>query len=143
MAVVGIEAKIADALFAHVRDLVLSPALPISWPGLPFTAPPSGAYLRCDYLPNRPRPAIVSTNAKVIWQGLLQVSVFWPASPAVGVIAGLEIRSAVLAHFKQGTVARRNGVVVKVIEHPWPSAAIEAPDRLQLPATIPWICIAA
>ena len=143
MAVVGTETKIADALFFHLQGLVVTPALPISWPGLVYQPTTGTAYLRCDYLPNRSRPAVVTPGAAEVRQGLLQVSVFWPASPARGVVGPLGVQQLVMDRFASGTRLARNGVVVKVIEHPWPAPPLEEPDWLQFPTTIPWISIAA
>jgi len=132
------DAAILDALSYHLSLFTASPALPVAYPGIAFTPPADGRYLDATFLPNRPANEPVGFNHQIVRRGLFQIAVLWPVG--VGQVAPVDIGGQVAAHFARGTVIRRNGVVVSVLNAPWTSPPLQEPDRVRVPVTISWHC---
>lgn len=92
-----IEANIQAALFARVAALTLSPAHPVAWPNLSFTAPADRRYLRVSHLPNSTDRLFVGSSDPHQHQGILQVVVCAPLNK--GEAAVMEIAGLVADHF--------------------------------------------
>lgn len=135
----GVETRIAEALFARLASLVLSPAVPVAWPGRDFRA--SGAYLRPSFLPAATAAFSVRPDGTNEHRGLLQVDVFWPEDK--GLTEPMERASEVIAHFKRGTTMYREGVKVRVVRPPYPSPALQEPGWLQVTVSIPYLAFVA
>lgn len=97
MAAVGTDAKIAESLFTRLAALVLSPALPVSYPEpvRPFVRPASGPWLEANFLPAATAGIGISSWDEHV--GLLQVTVVYPNGS--GVLAPLEIAHNIVAWF--------------------------------------------
>jgi len=130
----GVETSIFSALGDRLQQLVLSPAVPISWPNLSFT--PRGAYLRPYPLPARTESMGVSYQSPNDYRGIYQVDVFWPVNQ--NPISAYECASAIIAHFKKGTKMVRDGISVWVEGPPWQSPPLEEPSWFHVPVNVPY-----
>ena len=130
----GIETRIFEALNAQLAALVFTPPVPIAGPNLPFT--PTGAYLRPWLLPATAEALTISSEGHNLYTGIYQVSVFWPVGK--GMLPALEHASAIAAYFKRGTFATRDGLTVHIILPPRVEPAIQEPDVLHIPVSIPY-----
>lgn len=130
----GVETNIAGALGTRLSQLVLSPAVPISWPNLDFT--PQGAYLRPTLLPARTESMGVSFRAPNDHAGVYQVDVFWPVRE--NYLNAIECASKIIDHFKKGTKMVRSGISVWVDGPPWQSPHLQEPNWFHVPVNIPF-----
>lgn len=128
-----VEATIAELLFARLTSLVLSPVLPVAYPGLAFT-PPAGAYLRADFIPNRTENLGLANEASARHQGILQVMAIYPANG--GVIKPTNTAGLVASHFAKGTILYGSGVKLKVYAKPSVGAPMIEPDKVNVPVTV-------
>lgn len=135
----GIEARIADILLTHLGTLTLAPAVPVSYPGIPFT-PPSGTYLEATIHQNTTLDHFIGDDSTSEYRGLLQVSVRTPAG--AGIIAPMDLAGKVAEHFKRGTVLSKDGLTVRVLKTPDIAGPLQEPDRLHVPVTVTWFCFA-
>ncbi|MET3352375.1 UNVERIFIED_ORG: hypothetical protein ABID33_000258 [Xanthobacter viscosus] len=134
------EAQIADALIWHLSQLVLTPARPIAWPGVPFSPTVGVPFLSATHLPNTTSATGLAFDAGREFRGLFQVSVFW--QPGKGIIEPLDLAGQVAGHFERGTRIARHGRMVEVNRPPDVAPPIEQPDWVQVPVTIRWRCVA-
>ncbi|MHC1549396.1 phage tail terminator-like protein [Phyllobacterium sp. K27] len=141
----SVEGTILSLLLARLAALVLTPALPIAQPGIPFTAPTETSgpnigkpkpYLRADFIPNRTDNLGLANDAKARHQGLLQVMVVYP--PGVGVVKPTDIGGSIAAHFAKGTIMYGSGVKLKVYQKPNVGAPMIETDKIYVPVTILW-----
>ncbi|MFG1364657.1 DUF4128 domain-containing protein [Xanthobacter versatilis] len=140
MAISHPEAQIADALIWHLSQLVLTPARPISYPGMTFSPTVGVPYLAATHLPNTTGATGLAFDSDREFRGLFQVSVFWPARK--GIIEPFDLAGTLAVHFASGTRILRHGRVVEVNRPPTVAPAIEQPDWVQVPVTIRWRCVA-
>lgn len=131
----SVEAKISDLLLGHLAEFPQSPALPIAWPGLPFT-PPSGTYLEATLIPNTNVNRGLGTDDSTQFRGILQVAVM--ASANEGIIAAMEIASHIADHFERGTALSEGTLRVKFEGRPSIAPYMQEPDRLRIPVSIRW-----
>lgn len=129
----GIEARIADILLTHLGTLTLTPAVPVAYPGVPFT-PPSGTYLEATIHQNTTLDHFIGTDSTSEYRGLLQVSVRTPAG--AGIIAPMDLAGKVSEHFRRGTVLSKDGLSVRVSKTPDIAGPLQEPDRLHVPVSI-------
>ncbi|HEV7253877.1 MAG TPA: DUF4128 domain-containing protein [Mesorhizobium sp.] len=129
------EAAIPDALFRHLDTLTLSPALPIAWPGKPFT-PPAGAYLELTFLPNTNRNLFLGNSDPTQHVGLLQVTVV--GAPKEQVVALNDIAGRIVAHFAKGTTVEKDGVRVRITAKPSVAPPLLDDGRKRVPVSIPY-----
>lgn len=135
-------ASVLRALLDHVAALVFSPPLPVSYPEpgegadgeAGFEPPEDRKYLEVQFFPND--PAWRGLSAGKMDQGLLQIGVVWPKRQ--GLIAPLEVVGVVEAHFAKETTLFHGGFKVTVTSDPSHSAALDEPDAVKIPVTIPW-----
>jgi hypothetical protein len=130
-----VEATIAELLFARLTSLVLTPVLPVAFPGLAFTSP-AGPYLRADFIPNRTDNLGLANDASARHQGILQVMAIYPVGQ--GVIKPTNTAGLVAAHFAKGTILHGSGVKLKVYAKPSVGAPIVEPDKINVPVTVLW-----
>jgi hypothetical protein len=130
-----VEATIAELMFARLATLVLSPVLPVSYPGLAFTAP-SGPYLRADFIPNRTDNLGLAHDARVRHQGILQVMAIYPVGQ--GVMTSTNTGGLIASHFAKGTILYGSGVQLKVYAKPSVGGPIIEPDKINVPVSILW-----
>lgn len=136
MAASGIEAGIADALYWRLSQLTLTPAQPIAWPNVEFTA--SGDYLAASLLPAETDVASLGVDGFNRHAGLFQVSAF--TTEGAGEIGLRSTASEVAAHFKRGTVITRNDLSVRIFTPPTVGPALPEPGWLSIPVTVRWRC---
>lgn len=111
----------------------LSPALPVSYPGVGLTPPKSGFWLELVWIPNETANYGTASDAPSLLQGMAQVNVCY--RPGTGIKDGLQLAGAVIQAFGKGTrIADR----VRVYRKPWVANVIEDPERVMHPVTIPW-----
>ncbi|WP_292041068.1 MULTISPECIES: phage tail terminator-like protein [unclassified Brevundimonas] len=127
--------KVTDALLSRVGSLVLSPALPVAYPGLSFTPPAGGKYLTAEVFYNAPRWEGATSGR--MDQGLLQITVVWPKG--VATIQPITVADAVRSHFAKGTELFSNGRKVTVSQEPRIATPLIEDSRTLVPVTIPWV----
>jgi hypothetical protein len=126
------ESDILAALMDRLGLLVLTPPLPVAYPGIDFTAGPN--YLRADFLPNQTRQVTIGDDPQQK-RGLLQVTVVWVSGE--GLIKPLNAAGAVINHFKN-LVLWAGATRITVDREPWAASPIQEADRVSIPITIPW-----
>lgn len=130
------ESDILEALLTKVGTLVLTPTLPVSYPGVRYDPVVGTPYLRVTYLPNDSTPTGIAYDSDVSHRGLMQLSVFWPVSQ--GLVKPTKVASQVVDAFPRGTRLIRGSVVVQVEEQPQVAPAIQEPNWLQVPTVVRW-----
>jgi hypothetical protein len=130
-----VESTIPGLLLVRVAELVLSPALPVSYPDIAFT-PPVGPYLEVRHMPNTNINLFIGNDATVQYQGLLQITVVYPAGQ--GIIKPSEVAGLIASNFAKGTVLRGDGVKVRIYQKPSVASSIQDTDRIRMPVTIPY-----
>lgn len=136
MAIAGVEAQIADAIFWYVGQIVLNPVLPVAYEGTNFNLAVGTPYLSVNIMPNTASNVGVDFDSNVDHQGMLQASVFWPS--AKGLIKPLSVASQIVTAFKPGTIVERNGIRVLFNERPKVASSLQESDWLQVPVTVRW-----
>jgi hypothetical protein len=136
MVATAVEGMIPEALFAHMAELVLTPALPVAYPDIAFT-PPAGPYLRVYFIPNGTERLFIGNGEPNRHQGILQVTVVFPSGQ--GAIRPNDVAGAVANHFGEGTQLPITGGVVRIDKRPSISPAMQDTDRIQIPVSINWI----
>jgi hypothetical protein len=144
----SVEAKIAEALFAHLTALPDSPR--VAWPNQSFNPPPAAEaddprlapiarmYLRVDHLPNRTTQAALGDEGQNRHVGLLQVGVMVRSN--TGAMQATEMAGQVIAHFRRGVRLYHEGVVVRVNQPPYAAGALQLPNGWSMtPVTIPYL----
>lgn len=122
----GVEANIHAALMARVEALTLSPALPVSYPGVPFTAP-DGDYIRVTHIRNRPVQRSVGTFTGSERMGLLQLDLFTRIDAGSWQIVADDMADDIAAHFPRGLRMTSNGQLVRVFQS-WVAQGVKDPD---------------
>lgn len=126
--------SIYDAFAARVSAFAasLTPALPVAFPGVPFTPPATGRWLEVRWFPNETTTyAIQDDPPCIVFAGMGQISV----CERVGAgLAGLSVANAAVEYFPKGTLLGVGRVEVQ----PWVSNVIQEPDRIAYPVTVRW-----
>lgn len=107
------EADIQAALMARVESLSLSPALPVAWPGAPFTDT-EGDYIRVSHLRPEPDRPFVNSDDPLDRRGILQLDLFTVLGShqiEADVIAG-----SIVAHFPRDLRLTSGSAVVRVVK---------------------------
>lgn len=107
----SIPEDIETALFTRAAGLAALTGLPVAWPNVSFSAPPSGRYLRVSLLPNVTQRLFINSAAHRR-PGILQISVVVPLN--VGASAATRIAGQVAAHFPMDLRMTSGGVSVRV-----------------------------
>jgi hypothetical protein len=131
---VSTEADLYDAFATAFATFAagLSPALPVSWPGIHFTPPDEGSWLELRLFPNETQNYGLADDAPALHQGMLQVGVC--TRPGGGIVDALQVAGAVVAAFPKGTQVGP----VSVQRKPWISGVLTESDRIVHPVTIPY-----
>lgn len=130
-----IEGMIPEALLAHMAELVLTPALPVAYPDIAFT-PPAGPYLRVYFIPNGTERLFIGNGEPNLHQGILQVTVVFPAGQ--GSIKPNGVAGAIADHFGEGTQLPITGGLIRIDKRPSIFPAMQDTDRIQIPVSINW-----
>lgn len=136
MSITGLESKIDTALMARLASLTLSPVRRVAWPGADFTPGSGEIYLEPNVIPNTTTQASLGYDGVNRHQGLFQISVWSPL--ATSTIPALEVASAVMAHFKRGTVLTFEGITLRINQPPSRAPALTDGAWRQIPVTIPY-----
>ncbi|WP_414461821.1 DUF4128 domain-containing protein [Hyphomicrobium sp. DY-1] len=131
----AVEAKIRDALLAHLAALSLTPPLPVAYPDISF-APPEGTYLKAQLIPNTNRNQFVSDDSTTEFRGIFQITVVSPSG--AGSIAGAEIAGKVADHFERGASLASGDLVVRIDGRPSVAADMQSTDRVETPISVSW-----
>lgn len=123
---------ILEAFIERLEDLVLSPVLPIAWPGIKLNPPATGMWLEALYFPSETENVTWGADGCYNAKGFFQVSVFY--RPGVGQIKPSAVADLIIAHFPKGSSIAGVGVNKK----PWQSPAVTLSDKLYIPVTIPF-----
>lgn len=94
------EADLLNAVFAKVKAVADSLALPCYWPNVAPPTAPANVHLRVNILPTR--PSVISTGGKAKRKWLLQIAVW--VRDGVGVIAPANTGDAIAAKLPLGLV---------------------------------------
>lgn len=128
-----IEKTIEAALFMRTSSLPLSPALPISWPNVPFTVPASRKYLNVSHLPNRSRRRFLKGSNPHQRMGVLQITVVWPLATGS---AATDIAGQVAEHFPADLSLHNDGVRVRITKAPDIPPPIKSDVSWSVPVSI-------
>lgn len=110
--------------------------LPISWPNVDFTPPADQKYLRVQYVPNTTTRQWIASEGRHRYQGLFQVSVFWPKGP--GEHAPREVAGQVAAHFPCDLIMVEDTIEVRVTERPHVADMLIEDAAVHIPVTAPF-----
>jgi len=138
MSATGIEARIWQALVTRLESLVLSPELPIAFPGVEFDKPESGYWLEAAFLPAQ--SAAVSLSGWNEYTGVLQI-VLVTSSTQTAEVVRQNIVSSIVAHFKRGTVLTEGDQEVRIVQPPYASPSFadpQTPTLTRTPVTVPY-----
>lgn len=91
--------QISDLLFARLKALVFTPAIPIAWPNTKFT-PPASLWLRPTIIPAAQNPISLNIDGTNEILGIFQIDVF---SPLQSGEKGEMIASQIAGQFRRGT----------------------------------------
>lgn len=108
---IGIEARIAEALFEHAYLLESWPHLQKAFPNLGFTPRPDRPHLQAAILPAETTQA-VGGKSLPRYLGVFQTTVVWPQGE--GDIKPLDAAGRIAEHFKRGTRLRASGLTVHI-----------------------------
>lgn len=120
----AIETSIWLALRGRVEALVLSPVLPLLWPGESETLPQAGTpprpvnCLEVIHLPNRTERMFVGSDDDHRYQGILQVAVLTIPGAADHENLAREIAGKVVAHFPADLKLQYAGVQLRITKRP-------------------------
>lgn len=132
----SIEGKIAEALFARLATLTLSPALSIAWPNVTF-ALPAGTYLRVDSLRNTTDRLTIANDGPHRQQGIMQVTVNGQLDD--GEPALLDIAGQIADHFPAGLRLPFTGGEVRIAKRPDVASLKDDQNaRWLVPVSVPW-----
>lgn len=130
----GINATIQNALFKKLNELVLSPALPVAWPNVDFTAPVGGKYLTVDLLPNTNLRLYQPNDSPHYRQGLLQVTVVAPLDSGTGYALG--VADAIADHFPASLILYESGAKLGIQRTPDIAPPLRDDTTWRVPVTI-------
>lgn len=148
MAASGVEAQIYSALMDAVVALAQSLKVALASPNVAFTPPIAVAdgqgfkkgdrlpYLVASYMPNTADVFGYEYDSDVDYQGMLQVSVFWPAR--AGIVKPLQVAAQIVAAFKPGTKIDASGLRIRIDQQPTVAPALTESDLVQIPVTVRW-----
>lgn len=136
MAALGTEAGIYEALAFTLDAMATSLGLPVAMPDVRFTPCKGQPYLLVNILPNTAALFGLEFDSNVDFQGLAQVSVYWPS--AQGLVKPMQVAAQVVAALKPGTVISRNGLCVRFNEQPAVSPVQVETDWTQVPIVARW-----
>ncbi len=139
MTAVGVESQITEALFARLKLLALTPAVPVAWPDTEF--PKGGAakpdlYFEVHQL--RTTPAPIGVSAWDDRAGILQVDVV--QKQFVGQIKPTQYADAIAAHFPRNLQLPNGSVRVDINEPPAIAAPIPDAPYTRTPVSIRYRC---
>src|SRR5690554_582616 len=107
--------KIWLALRARVTSLVLSPVVPVLWPGEDQDLP-TGSALEVIHMLNRPRRLFQGAGEPHQRLGILQLGLLTVSGPDHHEDAVREIAGDIADHFPDGLHMTAHGLTVKVTE---------------------------
>ena len=134
------EAKIASALLAKAEQVAGVLALPLAFPGVAFKPTVNAPFLQVSVMPNMADATGIEFGAPINHQGMLQISVFWPAGQ--GEVKPRDMAGRVIAAFARGTRIQGDGIEVRIERQPEAASVLTQSDRLQVPVTIRWRAVA-
>lgn len=140
MASPTINTQIWLALRNHMADLVLTPVLPILWPGRNVDLP-SGNALEVTHLVNRPSRQFIGSNEPHDRRGILQIGVLsLPSTNEHAETVVREIAGQVGNHFPTDARLTYADVMVRVYEAPEVGTSFKDDQRGRVvtPVSIRW-----
>lgn len=136
----GAEAQIAEALLWYVAQTAANLGLPVSMPNVAYLEQNATPYLAATVMPNMADAVGIEFGSDINHQGLLQVSIFWPAG--AGEIKPMQVASQIVAAFRRGAVISRNGLRVMFEQQPQVASPLSQADWFQVPVTARWRALA-
>lgn len=124
---------ILEAFYERLKELSLSPTLPIAWPGIKFVPPDSGIWLEVLYFPSESENYAWGADGCVNAKGFFQINVCY--RPNVGQIQPSATADLIIAHYPKGYFLVGN---VGVFKKPWQSPAVTDSAKLFIPVSIPY-----
>lgn len=126
-----------DASVALETKLAALPGLSaaaVAWPGISYTPPTSGAWYKPALIPTETLKA-AGAGASTHPRGAFQISIF--RKPGPGAMRSLHTDAeALLSHFDRKALTATVHTGVPEIGPP-----LQEPDWLQLPVTVPFLCL--
>jgi glycine/D-amino acid oxidase-like deaminating enzyme len=137
MAATTIEGRIPEALLAYMAALALTPPLPVAYPGIAFMPPANAPYLRVYFIPNGAERLFIGNGEENLHQGILQVTVVYPAGQ--GAVTPNDVAGRIADHFGEGTKLVIAGGFIRIDKRPSIAPAMQDTDLIQIPVSINWI----
>lgn len=144
MATPNIETMIWLALRGRVESLVLSPSLPVLWPGQGASLP-AGRCIEVFHLVNRPVRPFLASGDPHERMGILQLSVVSPISSSEHYETVVrEIAGDIADHFPPDLRMTYGDVTVRVSEAPEVAQSYkdQGRNRYITPVSVRWYCFA-
>jgi len=135
----AVEDNIEAALFGHVAELELTPALPVAWPNTAFT-PGAGAYLRVDHLPNATERFLLKGSDPHHRRGILQLTVVCPLNK--GPAPATNLAGRVALHFPADRALYGGGTKVTITKAPSIAPALKTDASWDVPVSVSYECFA-
>lgn len=136
MTVTGTEAQIYEALVFTLDEMATALRMPIAMPGVPYKPVIDQPYLVANVVPNTATLFGLELDSDVDFQGLAQVSVYWPSGQ--GLVKPMQVAAKVVAALAPGTRIARNGIEVRINEQPTVSPVQVETDWTQVPIIARW-----
>lgn len=109
------DTKIHIALVARVQSLVLSPVVPVAYPGVAFT-PPAGEYISVTHMPNEPVRSRLSGADVLDRFGILQLDLFTPITADSYEAQTIARASQIAAHFPHDLTLTYDSASVQIVK---------------------------
>lgn len=129
---------IEEAIWDHVGQIVLSPPLPVAYPGVPFK-PNDQPYIEVSFHPNIHQAGGISFRNPINHRGFVQANVYWPSGS--GEIEPMIAADNFAAQFARGSSVFKDDALVRFEEAPDIAAPIENDGWLMVPITVAWRCL--
>jgi hypothetical protein len=111
-----VEEATLGALNTRLATLTFSPVIPVAWQNIKYTPTVGTPYLRPTLRRADPAQVTLGPAGYNRHQGFYQVDLFDKIE--IGEAALLKKASAIVAHFKRGTVLIREGFTVRIMRPP-------------------------
>lgn len=133
---VNVEEAISEALMNAVGSLAMVLPHPIAYPGVSYSPVNGTAYLHVTVLPNATRRVFIGNGEPNHHQGILQISVMWPAGQ--GEIAPRRAAGKIANQLGEGTVLVTDFGNIRIDERPSVMPALQDTVWLNVPVRIPY-----
>lgn len=132
--------NILTAFLDRLSALVLSPVLPVIYPGIPDSPPSSGMWIEASYFPQQPEDLVWDNDSQLRITGHFLVAVYF--RPGTGpsqssLVSASRVADEVIAHFRKGQPLGP----VRVLKSAWQNPAVNKKGKSSVPVVVPYMGI--